>query len=171
MSFRSHDYIASLFSKKTGTKMKTFREWNEHGHQRIVNDMMQYAKYVNDLKNKDENGDSEKEKPLNYKNGPGTLPLLPEPTMGVRGKEVAKSAREIIRSYFQRHYSKFPPSHSRLVTDRFVSGSTGYRRQRCKNTLGENRRESRTVLQCRLLSGGIQIRGSESNGEGGKEAD
>ena len=119
LSFRSHDYISSLFSKKTGSKLKTFREWSETGHQRIVNDMMNYAKYVHDFKNDGGNGESGKEKAVNYTNGPGTLPLLPEPTMGVRGKEVAKSAREIIRAYFQRHYSKFPPI-SFPMSDRLI---------------------------------------------------
>ena len=89
--------------------MKTFREWNETEHQRIINNMMNYTKYVHDLKNDGRNGESGKEKPVNYNNGPETLPLLPELTMGVREKEVAKLAQKIIRAYFQRHYSKFPP--------------------------------------------------------------
>lgn len=78
------------------------------GYDRIVADMMGYAEYIQEHKmsDGDEKEVSAMNKPLNYENGPGMLPFLPAEIKGVRGSEVAKSAREIIRSYFQRHYSK-----------------------------------------------------------------
>ena len=36
-----------MHSKSTGKRFQTFKEWNEKGYQRIVEDMMGYAKYVN----------------------------------------------------------------------------------------------------------------------------
>jgi hypothetical protein len=105
--FYSHDYISGFHAKTSGTKLKTFREWNLKGYDRIVADMMGYAQYIQEHKmNGEEKEVSAMNKPLNYENGPGMLPLLPAEIKGVRGSEVAKSAREIIRSYFQRHYSK-----------------------------------------------------------------
>lgn len=86
--------------------MKTFRDWNEKGYQRIVADMMGYTQYVQKQKNEDGTQDADQDKPLNYESGPGMLPLLPAESKGVKGKEIAKAAREIIRSYFQRHYSE-----------------------------------------------------------------
>jgi len=82
------------------------------GYDRLVADMMGYAQYIQEQKKTEvEQEISEINKPLNYKNGPGMLPLLPPENKGVRGSEVAKTAREIIRSYFQRHYSEFPHLH------------------------------------------------------------
>lgn len=105
----SHDYVASLFAKKSGTKLKTFREWNEKGYQRIVGDMMGYAEYIQQEKSNDGDGRrSEEETPMNYSNGPGMLPLLPKAVNGLKGREIAKHAKDIIRSYFQRHYSESP---------------------------------------------------------------
>lgn len=87
--------------------MKTFREWNEKGYDRIVADMMGYAQYVQEQKEV-EKEEKISDKELNYENGPGMLPLLPKMTKGLRGKEVAKTGKEIIRAYFQRHYSTSP---------------------------------------------------------------
>ena len=66
---------------------------------------MGYAQYVQEQKNGDNKVKNDKVTDLNYENGPGMLPLLPAEVKGIRGKEVAKGAKEIIRSFFQRHYS------------------------------------------------------------------
>ena len=39
--------------------------------------------------------------------GPGGLPLIPPPTLGVKGEETAENAAIIIRKYFTRHFSQF----------------------------------------------------------------
>ena len=73
--------------------------------------MIGYANYV-DKQRKDESdeGASSTPEPINFEKGPGGLPLLPSEVKGVRGMEVAKNAKEIIRAYFLRHYRKFPNS-------------------------------------------------------------
>src|SRR5258705_13927102 len=55
---------------------------------------------------------------------PGGLPLLPSEVKGVRGMEVAKNAKEIIRAYFLRHYRKLPHSIIGLA-DGIVELATG----------------------------------------------
>ena len=39
--------------------------------------------------------------------GPGGLPLLPVAVKGVRGEEMSKLARKLVREYFLQHYSSF----------------------------------------------------------------
>ena len=67
--------------------------------------MIGYAQYVETMKNDIETDSILVPQPPKYRNGPGMLPLLPPETKGVRGKEVARNAKEIIRAFFQRHYS------------------------------------------------------------------
>jgi hypothetical protein len=112
----SHDYISGLHAEKSGTKLKTFKEWKEKGHDRIVADMMGYAQYVQSHQNEEDECKVESDAALSYINGPGMLPLLPTEVKGVRGVEVAKSGRDIIRSYFQRHYSELDPNSSILYS-------------------------------------------------------
>ena len=73
--------------------MKTFRDWNEKGYQRIVADMMGYAQYVQKQKNEDGTQDADQDKPLNYESGPGMLPLLPGETKGVKGQRDSKGCQ------------------------------------------------------------------------------
>ncbi|MDX6295884.1 MAG: hypothetical protein QOH50_5054 [Kribbellaceae bacterium] len=37
--------------------------------------------------------------------GPGGLPLLPKPALGVRGHEIVEILKEVVREYFTIHYS------------------------------------------------------------------
>jgi len=67
--------------------------------------MIGYANYV-DQQRRDEADVKPKPVPINFESGPGNLPLLPPEVKGVKGMEIAKNAREIIRAYFLRHYRK-----------------------------------------------------------------
>lgn len=67
---------------------------------------MGYAQYVQSHTNEEDRTEAESDTRVTYENGPGMLPLLPTEFKGVRGMEVAKSGKDIIRSYFQRHYSR-----------------------------------------------------------------
>src|SRR5258705_298941 len=121
----SHDYIADLHAQSHGKKFKTFKEWNSQVYSRIVQDMIGYANYV-DKQRKDESdeGAASTPEPINFEKGPGGLPLLPSEVKGVRGMEVAKNAKEIIRAYFLRHYRKLPQSIIGLA-DGIVELATG----------------------------------------------
>jgi hypothetical protein len=103
----SNDYVAELYAKSHGKKFKTFKEWNSQGYSRIVQEMIGYANYVHQEKQEETEDVISTPEPVNFKNGPGNLPLLPEAVNGVKGVEVAKQAKEIIRSYFLRHYRRF----------------------------------------------------------------
>ena len=119
----SHDYISSFLAKTSGTKLKTFQEWNVKGYDRIVAETMGYAQYIQDHKKNEVGNDTLPiNKPVSYKNGPDMLPVLPAEFKGVRGSEVAKSAKEIIRSYFQRHYCESRKHHqAHLVLISYVA--------------------------------------------------
>ena len=102
----SHDYIADLHAQGSGTKFKTFKEWNEKGYARLVEDLIGYAQYVDQERNAKADEDLSAADKINFENGPGMLPLIPMEVKGIRGGEVAKHANEVIRSYFSRHYRK-----------------------------------------------------------------
>ena len=100
----SHDYISDFYLKKSGTKIKSFKDWNQGRWQTLIQDVIGYADYVDKAK-------SEKEEqlpasaPITLEAGLHNLPLLPEMKTGVRGVETADDAKKIIRAYFTRHYS------------------------------------------------------------------
>jgi len=97
----SHDYIADLHAKSHSQRFKTFKEWNQQGYSRIVQDMIGYANYVDSQRKTEADPDaSTTPEPFTFENGPGGLPLLPMEVKGVRGSETAKHAQDIIRSYF-----------------------------------------------------------------------
>jgi hypothetical protein len=104
----SNDIIAALHARNTGKEFKTFKEWNEKGYGRLVEEMIGYANYVHEQRNEDPES-SQPAAPINFDSGPGSLPLLPPENKGIRGSEVAKHAQEIIRAYFLRHYRKCHP--------------------------------------------------------------
>jgi len=67
--------------------------------------MIGYANYV-DQQWKEETDREPEPAVVNFERGLGDLPLLPMEVKGVRGIEITKNAREIIRAYFLRHYHK-----------------------------------------------------------------
>ena len=83
--------------------VKNSREWNSKGYERIIEDLIGYADYV-DAERKDMGEVAPKPTPITLNTGPGMLPLLPPPSKGVRGSETAKQGQEIVRAYFLRHY-------------------------------------------------------------------
>jgi len=110
----SHDYIADLYSKSSGKKIKTFKEFNSQGYTRLVQEMISYANYV-DQERRNTADPAAVPTKVNFDNGPGNLPLLPSEVIGIKGVEVAQHAKEIIRSYFLRHYRKFSPESIGIV--------------------------------------------------------
>ena len=95
----SHDYILDMHSKSTGKRFQTFKEWNEKRYQRIVEDMMGYAKYVNAERT---SAESVPVVPalITFDTGLGMLPMLSPATKGARGVEIAKQAQDIVQAYF-----------------------------------------------------------------------
>jgi hypothetical protein len=118
--------------------MKTFKEWNEKGYGRLVEEMIGYANYVHEQRN-DTSEPSQPAAPINFDSGPGSLPLLPAENKGVRGSEVAKHAQEVIRAYFLRHYRECQPRqlyNSSLNEPELAMGSESARTPWA--TIGEN---------------------------------
>jgi hypothetical protein len=99
----SHDYIASMHAKSHGKMFQSFQEWMGKGWAGIVEYMVGYANYV-DRQRKEESVPDVVPEPVIFEKGPGDLPLLPPEVKGVKGMEIAKSAQEVIRAYFLRHY-------------------------------------------------------------------
>lgn len=102
-----------MHAKTHGKKFKTFKEWNSDGYDRLIQDVIGYANYVDKERKEDAepNSASNAPDPVNFLKGPGGLPLLPLEVKGVRGSELAKHAREIIRAYFLRHYRRIISSY------------------------------------------------------------
>jgi len=78
--------------------------------------MIGYAQYVEKLKTTNDSDPTPVSQPAKYNNGPGMLPLLPPETKGIWGKEVARNTKEIIRAFFQRHYSKSFSLHMNFLS-------------------------------------------------------
>ena len=95
-----------MHSKSTGKRFQTFKEWNEKGYQRIVEDMMGYAKYVNAERTSAESVPVVPT-PITFDTGLGMLPMLSPATKGARGVEITKQAQDIVRAYFNRHYREY----------------------------------------------------------------
>ena len=88
-----------------GKKFKTFKEWNPQGYTRLVEDVIGYANYVKQQKMAAPEPMVEPSPaPVVLESGPGQLPLIPPMVQGIRGTEVAKQVKDIIRAYFSRHY-------------------------------------------------------------------
>ena len=103
----SHDYIADLHAGTHGKKFKSFRDWAGPKYGLFMEMIIDYANYVKAQRNEDpEQQDDTVSAPVIFEAGPGDLPLLPPPVHGVRSVETAKHAKEVIRAYFLRHYSK-----------------------------------------------------------------
>lgn len=91
--------------KTHGKKLKTFKEWNPQGYNRLVEDIIGYANYVKQQKMADPEPMAEPSPvAVVLDSGPGKLPLIPPLAQGVRSAEVAKHAKDIIWAYFTRHY-------------------------------------------------------------------
>ena len=71
--------------------------------------IINYANYVKEERNEEQEAEDVAPAPVLFKAGPGDLPLLPEPVHGARSTEIARHAKDIIRAYFLRHYREFPP--------------------------------------------------------------
>jgi hypothetical protein len=74
-----------------------------------------YANYVKEQRNTEQKEEEVTVAPVLFSAGPGDLPLLPALVHGARSTEIARHAKEIIRSYFLRHYHKFHTYSSTLV--------------------------------------------------------
>jgi hypothetical protein len=103
----SHDYIAELHAVNHGRKFKSFRDWSGPKYTAFLEPIINYANYVKDQRNEEEEKEEVSPAPVLFNAGPGGLPLLPAPVHGARSMETAKHAKEIIRAYFLRHYRKF----------------------------------------------------------------
>ena len=68
--------------------------------------LIEYANYIRDQRNEEQKLEDPASAPVVFEAGAGGLPLLPPPVHGVRSTEIAKQAKEVIRAYFLRHYSR-----------------------------------------------------------------
>ena len=102
----SHDYLSAISSKYGGNQFLPFSQYNPEGYKRMQNEFLEYARYVRNIT------DNLHYEPTNpaVKNitvlteGPGGLPLIPPPKLGVKGEETAETAAIIIRQYFIKHF-------------------------------------------------------------------
>ena len=129
----SHDYIADLHVKTHGKRFKTFKEWNGPAYQKLVQDMIGYANYV-DKERKHDDTPEPSSVPVIFERGPAMLPLLPEAVSGVRRTETAKQAQEIVRAYFLRHYRK-----CKLLSKSIVNNVYYYQKWHPDQTMPERR--------------------------------
>jgi hypothetical protein len=72
--------------------------------------ILEYTRYMRQRLEKkgdsmDEPGNGKFDTELILK-GPGGLPLIPTPCLGVKGSEVAEILKDVVREYFTIHYSK-----------------------------------------------------------------
>ena len=103
----SHDYISDSYAIHHGKRFKTFAEWCGPKYNLFIQQMIKYANYVKEQKSEDSSAATPTAPaPILFQAGEGDLPLLPPPVQGVRSEEIAKSAKEIIRAYFLKHYRK-----------------------------------------------------------------
>ena len=78
--------------------------------------MIDYANYVREQRSEEAGQPSETSmEPVMFEAGPGDLPLFPPPVYGVRSEETAKTAKDIIRAYFLRHYRRFQAQYHRRI--------------------------------------------------------
>ena len=113
----SHDYIADSYAVHHGKRFKTFAEWCGPKYQVFIQQMIDYANYVKEQKSEDSSAViANPPAPILFQAGEGDLPLLPPPVQGVRSEEIAKSAKEIIRAYFLKHYRQFHHYFSASLT-------------------------------------------------------
>lgn len=108
-------YIHNHVSRNLGhgKAIKTFREFNPEGFDRLSEDILAYSTYVkNTMRRLDGNGpgiDADSSKPL--RSSPAVVfnddgvPLLPPPTFGQQGKEIGKDLIPVVRTFYNIHWS------------------------------------------------------------------
>jgi hypothetical protein len=107
---RSHDYVSALCGQDGGDKFLPFHLFDPSGYARVMNTVLEYTRYVRQRLEKkgdsvDEPGNGKFNTELILK-GPGGLPLIPQPCLGVKGHEIAEILKDVVREYFTTHYSK-----------------------------------------------------------------
>jgi hypothetical protein len=105
----SHDYIGAISAKNGGNACLPFSQFHPDAYKQIQMEMVEYAMYVRAQTEKVhyEQTDPNVRNMTVLTDGPGGLPVIPGPKLGVKGMETAENAAIIIRQYFLRHYSKF----------------------------------------------------------------
>jgi hypothetical protein len=99
----SHNYVSAISSKYGGNVCLPFSQFHPEAYKRIQTEMVEYAMYVRGQMEKVhyEPTDPNVRNMSVLLDGPGGLPLIPPPQLGVKGAETAAS---IIRQYFLCHY-------------------------------------------------------------------
>ena len=99
-----------MCARDGGDKFLPFHLFDPKGYTVVMNSVLEYTRYVR--QKLDKKGDTVDEPPKGtfqtelILKGPGGLPLLPKPSFGVKGHEVAEILKDIVREYFTTHYSK-----------------------------------------------------------------
>lgn len=83
--------------------------FDPNGYARVMNTVLDYTRYVRQKMEKkgdsmDEVDKGQFDTELILK-GPGGLPMLPKPCIGVKGHEIAELLKDVVREYFTIHYS------------------------------------------------------------------
>ena len=100
----------ALCGRDGGDKFLPFHLFDPKGYTLVMNTVLEYTRYVR--QKLDKKGETVEEPAKGtfqtdlILKGPGGLPLLPKPSVGVKGHEVAEILKDVVREYFTTHYSK-----------------------------------------------------------------
>ena len=111
-----HDHVSRNLGH--GNAIRTFREFNPDGFNRLSEDILAYSSYAKNQKRKlDGNGPGmEPDVSQSLRSAPAVVynddgvPLLPPPMFGLQGKEIRKDLIPLVRVFYNLHWGEFPYS-------------------------------------------------------------
>ena len=102
-----------MCARDGGDKFLPFHLFDPKGYTVVMNSVLEYTRYVR--QKLDKKGDTVDEPPKGtfqtelILKGPGGLPLLPKPSFGVKGHEVAEILKDIVRDLRLGDHLPVPP--------------------------------------------------------------